>query len=174
MKKTFKRDVALLDTVIPISRELGSMGIPSAVYERLWVEKLEGREHGLLSSREFLARSIEQVRAAHPHDLTRDQAAKLQQYVDGDDERVVAFLRLNWEFGWRNDVKSLEAERYVLAKFVGDAEYPRWVCSKAYYAFESAMAPIKYYNRVVSGLHRCGRRGLYMSDSELARVGSSP
>ncbi|KAK8880163.1 hypothetical protein PGQ11_001457 [Apiospora arundinis] len=172
MKKTFKRDIALLDTVIPISRKLGSLGMNSAVYEWLWVEKLEGREIEFLSP-EFLARSIDEVQVAHAGDFTPDQAQKLKQYM-GEDEKVVAFLRLNWEFGWHNDAKSLEAERYILAKFVGDAEYPRWVCSKAYYAFESATAPIKYYNRVVSGLHRCGRRGLYMSDGELARVGSSP
>ncbi|KAK8070101.1 hypothetical protein PG994_006717 [Apiospora phragmitis] len=112
-------------------------------------EKLEGRRYEHLS-RAVLVQSIDELQAAHDADFPREQAEQLKRCVGecDNDGLVVEFLRLNWDLAWHLDAKSLEAERYILAKFVGDAEYPRWVCSKAHYAFESATAPIKYYNRV--------------------------
>ncbi|KAK8085574.1 hypothetical protein PG997_006845 [Apiospora hydei] len=152
MKKTFKRDIAIFDAILPVARKLGSLDIKIAVFEWLWTEKLEGRRYEHLS-RAVLLQSIDELQAAHAaeaEDFPRDQAERLKRCVAeyDNDNLLVEFLRLNWELGWHLDVKSLEAERYILAKFVGDAEYPRWVCSKGYYAFESATAPIKYYNRV--------------------------
>ncbi|KAK7943422.1 uncharacterized protein PG986_012535 [Apiospora aurea] len=153
MKKTFKRDIAIFDAILPVARKLGSLGIKIAVFKWLWTEKLEGRRYEHLS-RAVLLQSIDQLQAAHAaeaEEFPRDQAERLKRCVAeyDNDNLLVEFLRLNWELGWHLDVKSLEAERYILAKFIGDAEYPRWVCSKGYYAFESATAPIKYYNRVV-------------------------